>query len=100
MPDIFNDLQDQALGRAPIFWIQDRINTEKSGVTWSIGKCGNGKGQPQFLAHLAIKSRAVAFTENYRQKIERWNIGVADFWNVPGHREMSQFGGKLLVNFA
>jgi len=29
------------------------------------------------------KVASCAFHENYRQKIERWNIGVADFWNVP-----------------
>jgi hypothetical protein len=53
------------------------------------------RASPDSSRTLPIKSRAVAFTENYRQKIERWNIGWLIFWNVPGHREMSQFSGKL-----
>src|SRR6266480_4218717 len=56
--------------------------------------------QDQLLSrftHAMIQARTAPVAKDGREKIERGNIRMRDFRNVPGKREMRQLGGKFLV---
>src|SRR6266540_3259027 len=55
---------------------------------------------PLESSNFCISPAAATVAENGREKIKRGNIRIGDLRNVPGQREMTQLGGKFLVDFA
>ena len=98
--DLLEDFQDEFLGRFPIRRLNRRVDSEQSRIARRVGKGRDAKGESGFFAHAPVKARAAAIAENGREEIERRNIGMGDFRNMPREREPGQLRRKFLVNDA
>ena len=98
--DLFKDFQDELLRRFPLRRLNRCVDSEQSRITGRVGKRRDTKGESGFFAHAPVKARAAAITENGREEIERRDVGMRDFRNMPGEREAGQLRGKFLVNNA